>query len=315
MCSRANSRPLIGVLLMSEVPEQDAVGHWQPTAGAMLRQAREAAGLHIAALAVSLKVPVKKLEALEADRLDLLPDAVFARALASSVCRTLKVDPALVLAAFPQSTLPRLHSDARGINTPFSTPGLNPRATVWEQLSRPVVIAALALVVGALVLVLLPSVETAATSAVGAVSPAVTSTTPVFPASVATPAPRSAGQPVAPEVPTIADPAIQPPASAAKAEAIVPPATPTQSSVAAPVGEGVVVLTAKAATWVEVIDAGSAVQLRKVLVAGEKVGASGRLPLVVTVGRADATEVQVRGKAFDLAPISKNNVARFEVRE
>ena len=46
------------------------------TAGAMLRKARMAAGLHVAALAVSMKVPVKKLEALEGDRLDLLPDAV-----------------------------------------------------------------------------------------------------------------------------------------------------------------------------------------------------------------------------------------------
>ena len=46
----------------------------QPCAGALLRQAREASGLHIAALAVLLKVPVKKLEALESDRLDLLPD-------------------------------------------------------------------------------------------------------------------------------------------------------------------------------------------------------------------------------------------------
>ncbi|HPH15047.1 MAG TPA: helix-turn-helix transcriptional regulator, partial [Burkholderiaceae bacterium] len=67
------------------------------SAGALLRQAREAAGLHIAALAVSLKVPVKKLEALESDRLDLLPDAVFARALASSMCRALKIDAAPIL--------------------------------------------------------------------------------------------------------------------------------------------------------------------------------------------------------------------------
>ena len=37
------------------------------TAGALLRQAREASGLHIAALAVTMKVPVKKLEALESD--------------------------------------------------------------------------------------------------------------------------------------------------------------------------------------------------------------------------------------------------------
>ena len=44
----------------------DAQGRSDLTAGALLRQAREAAGLHIAALAVSLKVPVKKIEALEA---------------------------------------------------------------------------------------------------------------------------------------------------------------------------------------------------------------------------------------------------------
>ena len=31
-------------------------------AGAMLRAAREAAGLHVAALAVSLKIPVRRLE-------------------------------------------------------------------------------------------------------------------------------------------------------------------------------------------------------------------------------------------------------------
>ena len=79
-----------------------------PSAGALLRQAREASGLHIAALAVSLKVPVKRLEALEADRFDLLPSAVFSRALASSVCRALKIDSAAVLAQLPSLTAPRL---------------------------------------------------------------------------------------------------------------------------------------------------------------------------------------------------------------
>ena len=55
------------------------------TAGALLRDAREAAGLHIAALAVALKVPVAKLEALEADNFSALPVMVFVRALESSV--------------------------------------------------------------------------------------------------------------------------------------------------------------------------------------------------------------------------------------
>ena len=75
------------------------------TAGAILRRAREATGLHIAALAVSLKVPVRKLEALEADRLEQLGDAVFVRALASSVCRSLKMDPAPVLELIRQKSL------------------------------------------------------------------------------------------------------------------------------------------------------------------------------------------------------------------
>jgi cytoskeleton protein RodZ len=48
---------------------------------------------------------------------------------------------------------------------------------------------------------------------------------------------------------------------------------------------------------------------------GETAGASGALPLSVIVGRADVTEVEVRGKPFSLdAVTSKDNVARFEVK-
>ena len=56
----------------------------------MLREAREAHGLHIDVVAAALKVPPQKLEALEADDIDALPDPVFARALAASVCRALR---------------------------------------------------------------------------------------------------------------------------------------------------------------------------------------------------------------------------------
>lgn len=66
---------------MSEVVESGV------TAGGLLKEARQAAGMHIAALAVALKVPVSKLEALEADNYTVLPDTVFVRALASSVCQ------------------------------------------------------------------------------------------------------------------------------------------------------------------------------------------------------------------------------------
>jgi cytoskeleton protein RodZ len=129
------------------------------TAGTLLRQAREAAGMHIAALAVSLKVPVKKLEALEQDRFDLLPDAVFVRALASSVCRTLKLDAAPVLGLLPQTSAPKLTYQGSGINAPFRTPGEGPSPSVWTQVSKQAVLAGLLLLLGALVLIFMPAMK------------------------------------------------------------------------------------------------------------------------------------------------------------
>ncbi|MFY8042175.1 MAG: helix-turn-helix domain-containing protein, partial [Rhodoferax sp.] len=129
------------------------------TAGSMLRLAREAAGLHVAALAVAMKVPVKKLEALEADRLDLLPDAVFVRALASSVCRALKIDPVPVLAKLPRNRIPKLDTEERGINTPFHVPG---ESRPWSGKSfsmRPAMFIVLALLVGVALLVFIPEMQ------------------------------------------------------------------------------------------------------------------------------------------------------------
>ncbi|MEZ5707712.1 MAG: helix-turn-helix transcriptional regulator [Burkholderiaceae bacterium] len=84
-----------------------------------LREAREATGLHIAALAAALKVPVKKLDALESGRYEELPDLTFARALASSACRHLKIDPAGVLALIPQAHAPTLGGTSPSVNAPF----------------------------------------------------------------------------------------------------------------------------------------------------------------------------------------------------
>ncbi|MDP2255196.1 MAG: DUF4115 domain-containing protein, partial [Polaromonas sp.] len=50
------------------------------------------------------------------------------------------------------------------------------------------------------------------------------------------------------------------------------------------------------------------------LARGDVAEASGVLPLAAVVGKADATQVQVHGKAFDLAAVSRDNVARFKVK-
>lgn len=282
------------------------------TAGTLLRRAREAAGLHVAALAVSLKVPVRKLEALEDDRWDVLPDAVFVRALASSVCRSLKIDPQPILERLPQTTAPRLVRDDDGINTPFRAPG-DGAPPIWlDHVTRPAFLAVFALLLGALVLVLLPTIQT----------PDNLAETPAT-APVATPPvlPPPAEPQAAPETPSTAASAAMPAPTApatvttvSSAAPVAPAAAEPAASAAPPATTGIVVFRTRGPSWVEVTDAKGVVALRRVLETGESAGASGALPLQVTIGRVDHTEVQVRGKPYDLQRVSKDNVARFEVK-
>lgn len=289
------------------------------TAGAMLRSAREAAGLHVAALAVAMKVPVAKLDALENDRHDLLPDAVFARALAASVCRTLKIDAAPVLARLPQTGKPRLVQDTDGLNAPFRSPR-DTVASHWkDQVTRPVPLTVGALLVGALVVLLWPRQPgegSPVASTASAEAPATSSpTAPAAGSETAAPPPVPAAVTAPPEVMT-ASVALPPPAAAAALSApAVPAATAAAASApAAPAATGVIVFRASAESWIEVRDAKGAVPVRKLLSTGETAGASGAMPLQVIVGNAGATEVQVRGKPFDLRAITRDNVARFEVK-
>lgn len=102
----------------------------QPTAGALLRHYREAHGLAADALAQALRVPVQKLAALEEDRLQDLPDTMFARALTLAVCRHLKVDATPVLAMLPGQDMSRLASrNERGLNSPLHRPSFLPQSS------------------------------------------------------------------------------------------------------------------------------------------------------------------------------------------
>ncbi|HSV82920.1 MAG TPA: helix-turn-helix transcriptional regulator, partial [Ramlibacter sp.] len=142
-----------------------------PSAGTLLRRAREAAGLHVEALAASLKVPAAKLEALEADRYEELPDAVFARALASSICRTLKIDPRPVLERLPLGGRSKL-GDQQPINAPLRQPDFSgSRRGLLDQVSRPVALTVVALLLAAVVLIFLPQRQEAPTTQVEPVMP------------------------------------------------------------------------------------------------------------------------------------------------
>lgn len=270
------------------------------TAGAMLRQAREASGLHIAALAVSLKVPVKKLEALESDRFDLLPDVVFVRALAASVCRTLRIDPAPIMARLPDSMTPRLKSVAQGSRVSPNFQISYGNLPFFGQFSKPLGLALLLLLVGMAVLLFFPSQQTAPAVKVTSVEPIVN-----VPAALPVP-PASASALVTSPVPgAVASSGVDASAGAVNSASVVPGSGLTT---------GLVVLKATAPSWVEIVDARGIVQVRKTLQVGELLGASGSLPLSVVLGRADAVQVQVRGQALDVKALAKDNVARFEVK-
>jgi cytoskeleton protein RodZ len=284
------------------------------TAGARLRLAREATGLHIAALAVSLKVPVNKLEALEGDRIDLLPDAVFARALASSVCRTLKIDPAPILATLPPTSLARLVPDSLEGGDSFREPKHGSRRTLRDVITKPFVVIGALLVVGAVGIALFPVIEKPLPVVADVPVDVNGSSAVTQPTSSSLPS----NKPVVTAAPVINEAVValtQPEGKSDSVAALPVVVTAPASSPANPAAvAGILVLKSKGASWVEVTDASGIVQLRKTMTIGETIGVSGGLPLSVIVGKVDTTEVQIRGKTFDMTPLTKDNVARFEVR-
>ncbi len=292
----------------------------------LLREAREAAGLHIAALAAALKVPVKKLEALEAGRYDELPDMTFARALASSACRQLKVDPAPVLAQIPLGHRPQLGDSAQAINAPFKGVGDPAPLNAMGWLSRPAVLAAIALLLGALVLVFLPERQVPPQAdtvmpppgaapdapalvmepAPAAVAPAADGSTPIAGTATAASAAPEAVQPLS-NAPVVAAPAD----TAAVATTTTATVTPTMA-----VGTtgSLLSITATGESWVEVVNGAGSVVMKRMLKTGDVIDFSTAPPYTVVLGRADAAQVTVRGKPFDTAPYARNSVARFEVK-
>lgn len=261
-------------------------------AGALLRAAREAQGLHIAALAVALKVPVKRLESLEAGRYSDLPDMVFVRSLAMSVCRTLKINADDVLAALPAAPSRPMTPAGNGLNTEFKDTDASARLSFRALLRHPLGLGAVVLlmVIAALVFWQGNASAPARESSVAATADA--GTAPI-PATV-----------VAPAMPAVA--AATGASAAIRAVAIDP-------VVVAP-ASGPLLISAHGVSWVEVLDASGTALLRKLTADGEVLRVDGTLPLAVTVGRADQVAVQVRGQALDLQALSRDNVAHFEVK-
>ena len=278
----------------------ETLGGSAAEAGALMRRAREALGLRIEVLAASLKVSVAKLEALEAGQLESLSDRVFVRALAASVCRHVKLNPELVLSKLPAASQTPWASPKTATNTAVKhSEGHHPRRSWLEYLFRPVGLAVLALLVGAALITFWPQLR--ATGWFSAAAPVTTDASAQVVQQALPVAPREVAVAVTPFAPS----------SAAVPAA---PAVPASAPVAAVVAPELLVLSARAESWVRVADAKNVVLLQKTLAAGEAATVAGAVPLAVTIGRADAVDVQVRGQPMDRAALGSGTVARFVVK-
>ncbi|MFM8769686.1 MAG: helix-turn-helix domain-containing protein [Rubrivivax sp.] len=263
--------------------------------------------MHIGVLAATLKVPVRKLELLEGNRFDELPGSTFVRALSLSVCRVLKCDPAPVLAALPRQAQVATaladvthhksarfaRSDAPVVVTRASSARLGWRLTA--------LILALAAVVW-----WAPKEWSAPWSGGPEASGGSASAPPVA-------SPTVAGAAV-PVLATSSPSAIATPGGAAS-EPLV------QTTHGAPLSAGMAsqATTASAisvteASWIEATDLQGRPVWTRTLTPGEVVDLDSGAGVRLTIGNAAATQVRWRGRPVDLSAVTRDNVARLELK-
>ena len=276
-------------------------------AGALLRGSREGAGYSLEALAAIVKVPVRKLEALEAGRLDALPESVYVRAMVVGICRVLHADAQAILVLLPLAAAQPLKYEGAIAPLPFQMIGADSPHRLLEVVAKPHVRWALVLVLSAALLYFWPDIVSWS-RLIKADSLALPSAQPwVATGTVASePGVMPGGVPSSAESSGDINPSTAFDPSGTQANAVIDAALSP--------GEKWIRFKSHGKTWVEILDAKGVVVLRRLLADGEQTDAGGLPPLSVVVGNADVTEVWVRGKAYEIKSISQGNVARFEVK-
>lgn len=289
------------------------------SAGTLLREARERQGLHIAVLAAAIKVSTRKLDALENDRYSELPDITFTRALTQTVCRALKLDPQPVLAQLPAAHSDALDSAYDGLNMPFKAkdsrkmdglPGWLPKAPLLWAAGALLLAAALVMywptqpgVPAAPASTNFPAVvpglpDTARPNTVEAAPVSTPASAAALVAGLAASAAASVQQPVAAAPAAVPDSAARPPALPST---VMPSSQGASISVSEPV-------------WVEVVDSTGQVIFQRTIQPGEVMNFEQRPPLKLRIGNAASAKLAFKGEAVDLAPLTKGNVARVELK-
>ena len=293
-----------------------------PSVGEQLAAARLARELKIADVAQALKLGARQVEALESGNWQALPGSTFIRGFVRNYARLLGL-PAGPLMAGLDAVLekPRV-----ALMTPPSPQGAMPdMGGENSRRDRLVVISGGVLVVlAALAYFLVPgdlsSLRESAQRMLNSLArqePAALSSAepsePAFPPGAtpeqimnpqATPAEEGAAPEPAP---------VEPLAPSAPAPASAPIATVATSPAlaAAPADGAQLRLVVEKESWVEVRDRDNRLLFSQRLPAGSEQALGGNAPLSLTIGYAPGVRLTWRGKALDLAPHTKGDVARL----
>lgn len=272
------------------------------TPGAVLAAAREAAGLAPADVAGQMRISLRQLEAIEADRYDQLPGPVFVRGFVRNYARLLDLDPLPLLHALEPALGGEAPLRAQQFAGALPVHARRGHTRVWVALFVVLLLA----VLGAAAYEFWRGRVADSTSG-SEVPPAASPAEPRSPATVAEPVPLTperVAQPAAESAPNAAA------AEASATAATAPAAAATAESAPAAQG-GQLELSFVADSWVEVRDKAGAVIFQATGAANTTRAVTGTPPLTVTIGNASGVRLTYNRKPIDVAANANRNIARL----
>jgi cytoskeleton protein RodZ len=254
--------------------------------GQELAAAREARGLALADVAQQLKFGARQLEALEQEQFDALPGATFTRGMVRSYARLLKLDPEpLVQRIAGRCEIP----DSSRLAARYHQP------VPFSDSARRSTLTYLAVSLGVLVLVGGVAYQWHQERTAAARKATVVAKGKPAPRE-ANPVPAAAAAPVAQEK-VIAEPK--------PVVAAVPAPAPRVSA-----GHRLVVRT-EGEAWIEIRDSADRMLVSSLNPPGSERVVRGRPPYSLVIGNASQVSVTYDDKPIDLAPHTRQDVARF----
>ena len=289
------------------------------SAGVLLAQARQTAGLSVDDVAGQLKLAPRQVAAIERDDFASLPGRTFVRGFIRNYARLVKLDVDTVLAAIPDDgtaqTPERALSTATGRSIGEIPRDSRPRPGMARWMV-PLVLAAIVAVAAFYEFARPPAPVGAPAAQVEPVAPAPPPSTPS--STVPSPADESAAPAgsagavigsTSPATSELPNPLAGGTATATDAGNAARAATPA----AAPAARGQLTLAFRGTSWLEVRDRTGTVVLSMTGTAGTTHDVAVSPPGELVLGNAAAVDATWRGKSVDLASYTKQNVARVRL--